>query len=222
MHMLATLGVVLAITLGAVGPVTAQEVSDAVLQRYIDIGAEDNFGDIRASCTAKAGGWTQALQQLGTGSVEQYSVGGTTWLARVSISAKETVEKLMPRPTAEAMRALSETQAFVISVSPMALTMSGASMLNDIQHVVLRHRGDDSGETVIQPTAVEAAETRTFTNLFGAGIAVTGVIAAFDQNAVLKLAREKDLTVVLVMRGGGQRRCNLDDTKILRQFGVGR
>ena len=87
--------------------------------------------------------------------------------------------------------------------------------------MILRQRGDDDGETVIQPTSMDAADTETYSNLFGATSQATGVIAAFDADQVLKLAQENDLTVVLVT-SGGQRTCNLDDTKILRQFGIWR
>ena len=118
--------IALAITLGVVGSVHAQEASDAVLQRYITIGADDDLGDIRASCTARPGGWTQAFQALGNssggrvGSTEQYSVGTTTWLARVAVAARSAKTKFMPLPTTEDMRALAETPAFVVNVSPLA------------------------------------------------------------------------------------------------------
>ncbi len=211
----------LAILFSSPGAIQAQESTDDVIQKFINIGVADDFGDIRASCTARPSGWTQAMQALGNdNNVEQYSVGTTTWLARVAMDAATAKDKLMPAPIVDDVRVFAESPAFVVTASPKALNMTGARLLNDIEHVVLRQRGDDDNETVIQPTSIEASDEYDFSNLFGATVSVDGIIAAFDHDAVLALARKGDLTVVLVTPGGSQRRCNLDDTKIKRQFNI--
>ena len=197
-----------------------QDVSDVTLQRFIDIGGDDDFGDIRASCRARPSGWGGFLSAAAGAGTRSYSVSLTTWLGRVALEAMSRESKLLPLPTPDDMRLLAEAPSVVVSVSPMALDMPSAALLADIEHVVLRLRGDDDNETVIQPTAVDAADTMQFSNLFGASYEATGIIAAFDAEPVLALAREKDLTAVLITPGGDQIRCNLDDRKIKRQFGI--
>ena len=212
---------VLAILFSSLGAIQAQEPTDAVIQKFINIGVADDFDDIRAACTANPGfGVTSFLQQAGTGNIEQYSVGTTTWLARVALDAASAKDKLMPAPIVDDVRVFAESPAFVVTASPKALNMTGAQLLRDIEHVVLRQRGDDDNETLIQPTSIETSGEYDFSNLFGASVSVDGIIAAFDADAVLALAQKGDLTVVLITPGGDQRRCNLDDTKIKRQFDV--
>ena len=116
-------------------PALAQEASDEVLQRFITIGSDDKFDDIQAGCMARTSGWGGLLQVAGTGNVEQYSVGATTWLARVALEARAAAEKLLPEPPIEDMRLMETERLFVVSISPVALNMTGAALLKDIEHV---------------------------------------------------------------------------------------
>ena len=212
-------GLMLLAVLLAGMPALAQEASDEVLQRFITIGSDDRFDDIQAGCMARTSGWGGLLQVAGTGNVEQYSVGATTWLARVTLEARAAAEKLLPEPPIEDMRLMETERLFVVSISPVALNMTGAALLKDIEHVVLRPRGDGKNEHVVQPREVTAAETMTYENLFGASYNATGVLATFDSTPVLEMAQRKDVEVVIIT-SGGQRKCNIDDKKIRRQFGI--
>ena len=63
------------------------------------------------------------------------SVGATTWLARVALEARAAAEKLLPEPPIEDMRLMETERLFVVSISPVALNMTGAALLKDIEHV---------------------------------------------------------------------------------------
>ena len=199
-------------------PVMAQEVSDEDLARFIRLGIDDKHDDIQAGCMARASGWDGFLQAAATENVETYSVGVSTWLFRVAMEAHVTSQRLLPAPTVDEMRAL-EQDLVVVSVSPLALTMTGARLLNHIDHVVLRARGDKSNRTVVQPLEVATQDTHTYENLFGASVEASGVLATFEAAPVLEIARLRDVEV-LIMTTGGQRKCHVDDKKVRRQFNI--
>ena len=197
------------------------------IRAALDIGMRGKARDLVATCTAKPGGWTQALAAATAckgcpPSIEQYGVGGTTALARVAILASERKEKYLPAPSFEEATAIAKRDAFVLRITPMAINMTQAAKLADeiVKHVVIRPRGDKKGKQTVQPLSIELTNSRTYENLFGATFETQGVIVEFDSEAVRSIASRKDVEVVIIATGGQERKCSLDDKRIRRAYSL--
>ena len=72
----------------------------------------------------------------------------------------------------------------------------------------------------MQPLTVDVSGSDTVANLFGASVELVAVMATFDRAAVIDIAERADVEV-LVLAGGQEFKCNLDDTRILRGYRLG-
>ena len=69
----------------------------------------------------------------------------------------------------------------------------------------------------VQPLTLDVAGSETVGNLFGATAELQGVVATFASSDVRTIAEDNDVEVILVTTGG-EFKCNLDDTRILRGY----
>lgn len=61
------------------------------------------------------------------------------------------------------------------------------------------------------------AGSESATNLFGTSMQLKGVVATFASEDEISIAENVDVEVILVTTGG-EFKCNLDDTRILRGY----
>ena len=198
------------------------------------------MGDISHDCRAGEGGWGNLIgQAIGASiagaafgnddplestpwmGVRDWRVFGTPPLARVASYVRDAQRRYMPIPAADdpAIDAMLADDVFTVVVRPNVNDMVSAARMAEtgIEHVVIRQRGDDRGRTTVQPRTIDVAGSETMSNLLGASVTLTGVVATFDSDAVLGIVRERDVEAVIITTSG-EYRCNLDDTRIKRGY----
>lgn len=202
--------------------------SRAEIEAAIEIGVRDRIDRIEHSCDASVGGfWNKLAEGLSAGQgaggqwhgIRQFQITGQSPMARVARYAAGVARRYEPTPQAtdDHIVGMISDDVFTVRVRPRTGgSMITASRLADtgVQHVVVRPRG---GGRAVQPLAIDVAGTETVSNLFGAAVELQGVVATFDSADVRAIAEDKDVEVVLVTTGG-EFKCNLDDTRIMRGY----
>ena len=230
------------VVVGVLSPAAAQGQSYSAqeITAAINYGLRNDVGDISHNCRAGTGGWGNLLgQAIGAGivggltgnddplestpwmGVKDWRITGIPPLARIARYARDAQRRYLPTPTADdpVIDELLAGGVFTLTIHPDANDMVSAAQVAEtgIEHVVLRRRGDNEGRTTVQPLTIDVAGSETVTNLFGASVTLTGVVATFDSEAVYEIALRRDVEAVLITTSG-EFRCNLDDTRLKRGF----
>ena len=225
------MGSIAAFVIGVIalaGAASAQEAaySDEAIEVAIDVGARDKVRDIAPTCLASPGMLSAFASGFGqNGAAQSFDVTGLSPLARVATIALQAQERYMPAPQPgdDQIAEVLSDDIFVVNVAPDSSgDMWTAARLADtgIDHVVIRPRGDKEGRETVQPLAVDVSGSATVSNLYGASVELVSVMATFDRAAVIDIAERADVEV-LVIAGGREFKCNLDDTRILRGYRLG-
>ena len=207
--------------------------STAAIDDAITHGVRDRIDRIQHTCSAQIGGfWNKLNEALSSvegayGSyhgIRKFSITGQSPLARVAHLVQAAQARYMPVPAADddEVQGILGDDVFTVWVLPN----SGGSMITaarladtGVEHLVIRPRGDKEGRQTVQPLTIDVAGSDTTSNLFGATVELEGVIASFESAAVIEIARDADVEVVLITTAG-EFKCNLDDTRILRGYGL--
>ena len=206
--------------------------SAADIDAAITQGIRGRIDRIQHTCTADIGGfWNKLGEALSAtrgayGSyhgIRRFTITGQPPLARVAHLAAAAQERYMPVPGADddEVQGVLADDVFTVWVLPNSGgSMVTAARLADtgVEHLVVRPRGDKEGRQTVQPLTIDVAGSDTASNLFGAAVELEGVVATFASKAVIDIARNADVEVVLITTGG-EFKCNLDDTRILRGYG---
>ena len=215
----------------APAPADAQPYSAEDLGFALEQGLRGDADRLQDSCDASVGGFwnklNEALQstQGADGSyhgVRRFRITGQPPLARVAWHAEQSKKQYrpMPLPDDEAVLDMVRDDIFTVWANPdTGGSMITAARLADtgVEHLVLRPRGDKDGRQAIQPIFIELAGEQTARNLFGATVELEGVVASFDSQEVIEIAKEADVEAVLIT-SAGEFKCNLDDNRILRGY----
>ncbi|MCY4658975.1 MAG: hypothetical protein OXF93_04065 [Acidobacteria bacterium] len=205
----------------------------AEIEAAIEIGARNRIGRIEHSCKAEIGGfWNKVGEALtasqGVGGqwhgIRSFRITGQPPMARVAHEAAAAKRQYRPVPLAtdDHVLAIASADVFTVWVQPnTGGSMITASRLADtgVEHIVIRPRGDKEGRRTVQPVGIDVTGSETISNLFGASVDLTGVVATFASRDVIEIAQDADVEVVLVTTAG-EFKCNLDDTRILRGYGL--
>ena len=224
----AVVGVILALT-----SIVAQEpaYSRAEIDAAINIGVRDRVDRIQHSCTADIGGfWNKLNEALSArqGAFGQYHgirkfrITGQPPMARVARYTADAGRRYEPTPgaTDDYIVGMVTNDVFTVWIEPdSGGSMVTAARLADtgVEHVVIRPRGDNEGRRTVQPLTLDVAGAAAVSNLFGASVDLQGVVATFASADVIAIAEDNDVEVILVTTGG-EFKCNLDDTRILRGY----
>ena len=207
--------------------------SEDAINGAIDHGVRDRIDRIQHSCTAEIGGFWNKLNEAFTSvegaygsyhGIRRFSVTGQPPLARVAGLAQAAQERYIPVPGAgdDEVQAILADDVFTVWVLPDSRgSVITAARLADtgVEHLVIRPRGDSEGRYTVQPLTIDVAGSDTVANLFGASVQLEGVIATFQSAAVIEIAKDADVEAILITTGG-EFKCNLDDTRILRGYGL--
>ena len=154
--------------------------------------------------------------------IRRFRITGQPPMARVAEYAADLRKRYEPTPEAtdDHIVGMVSEDAFTVWIRPRSAgSMVTAARLADtgVEHVVIRPRGDNEGRQTVQPLTIDVAGSSTVGNLFGASVELTGVVATFASADVIAIAEDADVEVILITTGG-EFKCNLDDTRILRGY----
>ncbi len=225
--------------IGGASPALAQEptYSRADVEAAISIGVRGRVDRIQHNCTARLGGsggfWGRAigagvagaLDQAPSGQyneVREYRITGQPPMARVAEYANGASRRYQPVPEAgdDGIAAIIADDVFTVWADPETDgNMIAAAQLAEtgVEHMVIRRRGDNEGETMVQPLSLELASERTVSNLFGSSVELQGIVATFASADVRAIAERGDVEAILITTAG-EFKCNLDDTRIKRGY----
>ena len=221
------------LVIGVPAAVTAQKAAytrDEV-DAAIDIGVRGRGDRIQHACTAEIGGfWNKLAEALSATEgaygqwhgIRKFRIVGQPPMARVARYAADARRRYEPTPQAtdDHIVGMTSDDVFTVWIRPEANgSMITAARLADtgVEHVVIRPRGDREGRYTVQPRTIDVAGSESATNLFGTSVQLEGVVATFASEDVISIAENADVEVLLVTTGG-EFKCNLDDTRILRGY----
>ncbi len=233
MHRILTLLVIGTALLVFALPSRAQEsaYSRAEIEAAINIGVRDRVDRIQHACNADIGGFWNKLSEALTAQqdafgqyhgIRRFRIVGQPPMARVALYAADARRRYEPTPQAtdDHIVGMVANDVFTIRIWPRSDgSMITAARLADtgVEHIVIRPRGDNDGRYTVQPLTLDVAGSETVGNLFGATAELQGVVATFASSDVRTIAEDNDVEVILVTTGG-EFKCNLDDTRILRGY----
>ncbi len=205
--------------------------SRAEIEAAIDIGIRDRVNRIQHECSAEIGGFWNKLGEVLTAEqgafgqwhgIRKFSITGQPPMARVADYAAGALKRYLPAPqsTDENIVQMVSDDVFTVWIRPDSDgSMITAARLADtgVEHVVIRPRGDKEGRLTSQPLTLDVAGSESAANLFGASFELQGVVATFASADVQAIAKDNDIEVILIT-SGGEFKCNLDDTRILRGY----
>ncbi len=198
----------LVVALVSLTVISAQEssYSDAAIQAAIDLGARVGAEALRPDCyiETRGGFWASFGAGLAGEDVEGggFSIQGWSAMASVAWIAQEAHRRYMPLPEPgdDRIVAALAQDVFVVSIAPQR--PGGV-----IEHVVIRPRGSRDRRQTVQPLSIE-----TISDPF----LVEGI---FDRSSVIDIAERGDVEV-LVIAGGREFTCELNNAPILRAYGL--
>ena len=211
------------------GLASAQEdYTDDQIEQAIHTGWNDDLDRIMHSCNASIGGFFNRFAEalsIGEGQpLRSWRIHGQPPLARVAQEADFARRRYTGRPAASDVRDMLGDGVFTVWAEPDAggdMRTAANLRATQVETVVVRARGDNEGRNVVQPLSVDITDGTSATNLFGSSVELFGVVATFPSDRIREIISENDLEVLLIVPDG-EFKCNLDDTRLQRGYGMRR